>query len=204
MADLGLTYTQIKSYEGTYSYQLEPDLDLLAKFPGKKEKNRSNFLKLIITCLFIGFDGVTVSHFGRQLLTREIELECIHRAVPKIEENLNPPTEKISKGAKLNDVKNSRIPNHLQRLVPKLCTSNDINSKDMKVKPAPVYINILQVLNFCYSHIHELNLYCIPSFIIDSSFCLSKQIMVYRNQFCLALFRIVSVHGSVGLNFMHW
>lgn len=39
MADFGLTYIQIKSFEGTYNYQLEPDLGLLAQFPGKIAKS---------------------------------------------------------------------------------------------------------------------------------------------------------------------
>lgn len=34
MADLGLTYTQIKAAEGSYVFQMEPDLDALAQFPG--------------------------------------------------------------------------------------------------------------------------------------------------------------------------
>lgn len=35
MADLGLVFTQTKVADGTYQYQLEPDLDALCQFPGK-------------------------------------------------------------------------------------------------------------------------------------------------------------------------
>lgn len=35
MADLGLVYIQIKSTDGTYQYQMEPDIDVLGRFNGK-------------------------------------------------------------------------------------------------------------------------------------------------------------------------
>lgn len=34
MADLGMVYLQTKSSDGTYQYQLEPDIDTLGKYEG--------------------------------------------------------------------------------------------------------------------------------------------------------------------------
>lgn len=34
MADFGITYTQLKSAEGSYVYRMEPDLEVLAQFSG--------------------------------------------------------------------------------------------------------------------------------------------------------------------------
>lgn len=34
MADLGLNYVQLKNFDGTYSYQLEPDIHELCNFKG--------------------------------------------------------------------------------------------------------------------------------------------------------------------------
>jgi len=35
MADLGIGYTQIKTADGTYQYQMEPNLELICYFEGK-------------------------------------------------------------------------------------------------------------------------------------------------------------------------
>jgi len=35
MVDLGVTFVQVKSAEGHYVFQTEPDLDTLCSFPGK-------------------------------------------------------------------------------------------------------------------------------------------------------------------------
>ncbi|XP_055837537.1 chromosome transmission fidelity protein 18 homolog [Episyrphus balteatus] len=63
MVDLGLTYTQVRISEGTYNYQVEPDLDTLAQFPG---------------C-----PGIQVNYLGKQLISREIEMARMRRSVPK-------------------------------------------------------------------------------------------------------------------------
>lgn len=36
MVDLGLTYSQTKNPDGTYQYQIEPDINLLCNFKGIK------------------------------------------------------------------------------------------------------------------------------------------------------------------------
>ena len=39
MADLGLAYTQLKAVDGTYQYQMEPDIEHLSCFDGNFESN---------------------------------------------------------------------------------------------------------------------------------------------------------------------
>lgn len=38
MVDLGLTYSQTKNPDGTYQYQIDPDINFLCNFKGKKPK----------------------------------------------------------------------------------------------------------------------------------------------------------------------
>lgn len=45
MADLGLTYVQTKNADGTYQYQVEPDISYLFNFKG------TLFLNLCKTCI---------------------------------------------------------------------------------------------------------------------------------------------------------
>ncbi|KAM7354089.1 chromosome transmission fidelity protein 18 homolog [Cochliomyia hominivorax] len=97
MADLGITYTQVKSADGPYIYRMEPDLDNIMQFPN--------------------FPGISLSYFGRQLVSREVELERIHRSTPKA---IGPT--KTPAPTKSSDTKNTsptNLPNHLQRLKPK-------------------------------------------------------------------------------------
>uniref|UniRef100_A0A6E8VY12 AAA domain-containing protein n=1 Tax=Anopheles coluzzii TaxID=1518534 RepID=A0A6E8VY12_ANOCL len=65
MADFGLNYIQLKTPEGTYQYQLNPDLDQLCSFGG-------------------GPAGQTSTYFGKQIVSREVELEQMRRAQPKM------------------------------------------------------------------------------------------------------------------------
>uniref|UniRef100_A0A182RUR9 AAA+ ATPase domain-containing protein n=1 Tax=Anopheles funestus TaxID=62324 RepID=A0A182RUR9_ANOFN len=67
MADFGLNYIQLKTPEGTYQYQLNPDLDQL--------------------CTFGGTAGQSSTYFGKQIVAREVELEQMRRAQPKLLEN---------------------------------------------------------------------------------------------------------------------
>ncbi|KAH8283478.1 hypothetical protein KR018_003435 [Drosophila ironensis] len=96
MVDLGLTFVQVKSLEGHYVFQTEPDLDALSAFPG--------------------FPGLTLPYFSRQLIAREVDLERIRRAAPKGGE----PSKKAPAAKK-----KTQLPNHLQTLKPKaISTSN--------------------------------------------------------------------------------
>lgn len=95
-------------------------------------------LNLFSKYIFTGFNGVTVSHFGRQLLAREIELECIHRATPKASQNFNLINLQESEEVTPHDSSNFRVPNHLQRLQPKIRNNKD--TKDLTRNQVPVCI----------------------------------------------------------------
>lgn len=64
MADLGLNYSQIQVSEGNFKYQLEPDLNHIAQFPGVPKE--------------------TMNHWTCQLVSKEVQEEYIRRATPKI------------------------------------------------------------------------------------------------------------------------
>ncbi|CAD7079095.1 unnamed protein product, partial [Hermetia illucens] len=101
MADLGLVFTQTKVADGTYQYQLEPDLDALCQFPG--------------------YLGITLSYFGRQLIAREVELEIMRRSAPKAEmAKKSEPSKKIVEKKKKEETSPQGLPNHLQTLKPKI------------------------------------------------------------------------------------
>uniref|UniRef100_A0A182JLN0 AAA+ ATPase domain-containing protein n=1 Tax=Anopheles atroparvus TaxID=41427 RepID=A0A182JLN0_ANOAO len=64
MADFGLNYIQLKTPEGTYQYQLNPDLDQL--------------------CHFNSASPQSSTYFGKQIVAREVDLEQMRRAQPKM------------------------------------------------------------------------------------------------------------------------
>ncbi|XP_068151463.1 chromosome transmission fidelity protein 18 homolog [Drosophila tropicalis] len=104
MVDLGLTFMQVKSAEGHYVFQTEPDLDALANFPGSL--------------------GLTLPYFSRQLIAREVDLERIRRAAPK---GNGKAVENTTK-KKPTQTTSPRLPNHLQTLKPKQISSNKPNA----------------------------------------------------------------------------
>uniref|UniRef100_A0A182SHQ7 Uncharacterized protein n=1 Tax=Anopheles maculatus TaxID=74869 RepID=A0A182SHQ7_9DIPT len=128
MADFGLNYIQLKTPEGTYQYQLNPDLDQL--------------------CSFSGTGGQSSTYFGKQIVAREVELEQMRRAQPKLleagengrsaarssssskvssskalsngghKEN-TVPKETAGKGSRAASKSSPELPNHLRTLKPK-------------------------------------------------------------------------------------
>ncbi|ALC38865.1 cutlet [Drosophila busckii] len=106
MVDLGITFVQVKSAEGQYVFQTEPDLDTL--------------------CAFTGFSGLTLPYFSRQLIAREVELERIRRAAPKAAAEAANETAKAKSKSKLQaPAAPPRLPNHLQTLKPKQITDSN-------------------------------------------------------------------------------
>ncbi|EDV31227.2 uncharacterized protein Dana_GF14649 [Drosophila ananassae] len=101
MVDLGLTFVQVKSLEGHYVFQTEPDLDALSAFPG--------------------YPGLTLPYFSRQLIAREVDLERIRRAAPKGGE----PSKKAPASKKKSA---PQLPNHLQTLKPKPISAANAHS----------------------------------------------------------------------------
>ncbi|XP_001659131.2 chromosome transmission fidelity protein 18 homolog [Aedes aegypti] len=123
MADFGLNYIQLKSTDGTYAYQLDPDIEQLGNFPG--------------------IAGQNLNYFGKQLVAREVELERMRRAQPKAANSRGPPAsiteiKEASSGSKktkkIEPRKEStaQLPNHLQTLKPKQITEKvkQVVSKD--------------------------------------------------------------------------
>jgi chromosome transmission fidelity protein 18 len=107
IADLGLTMTQLQAADGTYTYRVDPDIDYLS----------SNF---------ISNQTKYMSYWSKQIIAREVELEKMRRAKPKVqgESNIASPAKNLN----LNDKKvvenNNELPNHLQKLMPKTIHNN--------------------------------------------------------------------------------
>ncbi|XP_062120896.1 chromosome transmission fidelity protein 18 homolog [Drosophila sulfurigaster albostrigata] len=111
MVDLGVNFIQVKSSEGHYVFQTEPDLDTLCAFPG--------------------IAGLTLPYFSRQLIAREVDLERIRRAAPKGSDGdaaKKPSTSSAAAAATKKKAASPRLPNHLQTLKPKQIT--DINGRN--------------------------------------------------------------------------
>ncbi|XP_030384049.1 chromosome transmission fidelity protein 18 homolog [Scaptodrosophila lebanonensis] len=98
MVDLGLTFVQVKSVEGHYVFQTEPDLDALSAFPG--------------------FPGITLPYFSRQLIAREVDLERIRRAAPK-SNDFDPIAPTTTSSQPATKKTSPHLPNHLRTLKPK-------------------------------------------------------------------------------------
>lgn len=62
-----------------------------------------------------------MSYWSKQIIAREVELEKMRRAKPKVSEQLNP-TPIRQKPVEVADPK-APLPNHLQRLIPKAIKS---------------------------------------------------------------------------------
>lgn len=109
MADFGLNYIQLKSTDGTYAYQLDPDIEQLGHFTG--------------------FGSQHLNYFGKQLVAREVELERMRRAQPKAankgpsatltEIKEGPSGPKKNKKIEPRKESTAQLPNHLQTLKPK-------------------------------------------------------------------------------------
>ncbi|XP_031619161.1 chromosome transmission fidelity protein 18 homolog [Contarinia nasturtii] len=64
MVDLGLTYAQTKNPDGTYQYQLEPDINFLCNFKVNQWTNE-------------------LTYSNMQIIAREVELQTMRRSAPK-------------------------------------------------------------------------------------------------------------------------
>lgn len=98
MADLGVKFVQVKGIDGAFKYQMEPDIELLSFFRSSED--------------------IPLSYWTRQLVAREVDLENMRRAKPKVGE--------VSK--KKHEAK---TPNHLQSLQPKKVVGNVSKYKEL-------------------------------------------------------------------------
>uniref|UniRef100_A0A1B6J544 AAA+ ATPase domain-containing protein n=1 Tax=Homalodisca liturata TaxID=320908 RepID=A0A1B6J544_9HEMI len=122
MIDYNLTYTQERTQDGNFVFNLDPNVEEVSRFDGGK--------------------GCRVlSYAGRQLVSREIELEKLRRA----EVNLYKETESatphptacpsVNKPVKIATTPKGTgkkvLPNHLQKLTPRaLKKPEDLQTKD--------------------------------------------------------------------------
>jgi chromosome transmission fidelity protein 18 len=104
IADFGLTFVQLQAGDGTYTYRCEPDIDFFQ---------------------FTGMPQRQISYWSKQMIANEVEVEKMRRSRPKVEicENIQKVVEKKDeKESPTSD--NKKLPNHLQRLIPKAVKSN--------------------------------------------------------------------------------
>lgn len=91
IVDLGLSFVQLQSADGTYLYKVDPDIEFLGEHFSDKQ-------------------GKQMSYWSKQAIAREVELEKMRRAKPKVAES----------EASISKTQSSKeLPNHLQRLMPK-------------------------------------------------------------------------------------
>jgi chromosome transmission fidelity protein 18 len=95
ITDLGLTFNQMQSPDGTYIYRIEPDIEHLG----------ASFTDAL--------NSRQMSYWSKQTIAQEVELEKMRRAKPKVSEIENVQV------AKAKETATTALPNHLQRLIPK-------------------------------------------------------------------------------------
>uniref|UniRef100_A0A1B6D4D8 AAA+ ATPase domain-containing protein n=1 Tax=Clastoptera arizonana TaxID=38151 RepID=A0A1B6D4D8_9HEMI len=125
MIDYNLTYTQERTVDGHYVYNLDPNIEEICR-------------------LSSGIGTRCLSYAGKQLLSREIEIEKLRRAEVNLYKNISD-AEKPSRITSRNVLENGNesknttptgdgkkmIPNHLQKLTPKAVLNK---SKDMQAR----------------------------------------------------------------------
>lgn len=130
MADFNINFIQERTEEGSYSFNLEPDIQKIGFFESKVTRNLAYAMK--------------------QVISREVELEKIRRAEMKNTgpEKPNQETKKVAAksvaaaraGAGTAEAM-KQLPNHLQRLEPKMIKSlcpvihKDFFGRVVKVDP---------------------------------------------------------------------
>jgi len=80
-------------------------------------------LKANISLVSLGFTGLSLPYFSRQLIAREVDLERIRRAAPKGGAPLVPSAAKKKASAAA-----AQLPNHLQTLKPKPISAPNVHS----------------------------------------------------------------------------
>lgn len=109
MVDLGLRYNQLRVADGTYQYQLEPDIRLMCQFTMLSR-------------------SVPLTYFNMQLIAREVEVEAMRRSMPKKSTNADSNQKRVAH--------NTATPfdNHRKRLQPRAIPSNKKNITEVVSK----------------------------------------------------------------------
>ncbi|XP_054268805.1 chromosome transmission fidelity protein 18 homolog [Macrosteles quadrilineatus] len=120
MIDYNLTYTQERTADGSFHFNLDPNVEEVSRFEGVK--------------------GRTLSYAVRQLMSREIELEKLRRAEASLYRDSTPAMSDTTVSASPSKRKlpstpkgagKKALPNHLQRLTPKAVNKpEDLQTKD--------------------------------------------------------------------------
>ncbi|XP_047486138.1 chromosome transmission fidelity protein 18 homolog isoform X1 [Penaeus chinensis] len=112
MISYNLTYTQERSIDGQYSFNLDPNMEELVRFPDQKT-------------------GKQLSYATRQLIAREIDLEKVRRAEAYFvkqqeteairkeksgKENQAPKMKQANSSSSVPTPDSAALPNHLQKL----------------------------------------------------------------------------------------
>ncbi|PNF28113.1 hypothetical protein B7P43_G12268 [Cryptotermes secundus] len=92
MIDYNLNYVQERTLEGNYIYNLDPNIEELALFPGQKPAR-------------------LLSYANKQLISREVELEKMRRTEARLQTDTDATKE--------TSCSNTVLPNHRQTLQPK-------------------------------------------------------------------------------------
>lgn len=108
MVDYNLNYTQERTVDGNYVFNLDPNLEEVGNF---KERERSRNL----------------GYPGRQMIAKEVETEKLRKLTQLLSENQRPETKREPKDDIAKCIRStperspnpkSPLPNHLQRLTP--------------------------------------------------------------------------------------
>lgn len=67
-----------------------------------------------------GSVGVTLTYFARQLISREVEVERLRRATPKITQRVENEKSNAGRKTKNQQAAPKKLPNHMQTLNPKI------------------------------------------------------------------------------------
>lgn len=120
MADLGLSFIQLKTSEGSYQYQLEPDVESLTKFYD------------------VAMHGL--SYWAKQLIAREVDIEKMRRVQVKTKSDgngrkINESMTVLNKKQKIKapEKNDENVPNFLRTLQPKAIKSRvekEVTRKD--------------------------------------------------------------------------
>ncbi|KAK9695050.1 ATPase family associated with various cellular activities (AAA) [Popillia japonica] len=112
MIDYNLNYVQERTAEGSYVYNLDPDLEEISNFPGFKSKRN-------------------VTYANRQLIAREIELEKMRIVEQQRNGNTNTDKkEKVDKEKPASTQQPQNVPNHMKKLQAKKVRSEVIIKRD--------------------------------------------------------------------------
>ncbi|KAG5674297.1 hypothetical protein PVAND_004275 [Polypedilum vanderplanki] len=118
IADFGLTFVQFQSNDGTYVYKCDPDIDHFE---------------------LSGISVRQISYWSKQILAQQVEREKMRRIRPKMGEienqNAEISNEKKTSLTFLEEASlHKKLPNHLQKLIPKSVATIEKKTSELVYK----------------------------------------------------------------------